>query len=105
MVNGSVSKWTPATSAVPLGSVLGPAQFDIFVSHMDSRIEGTLSEVGLGHNNVNSATKDGEMISPFVEDYDLSHFLGDYFCLLVERQAEITDLLIQMPTLCLSHTD
>lgn len=59
----------------------------------------------LGHSNVNSATEDGEMISPSEGDYDLSHLLGDYFCLLLERQAEVTDLLIQMSTLYLSYTD
>lgn len=38
MVNSSVSKWND----VPLGSLLGPMLFHIFVGDMDSWIEYTL---------------------------------------------------------------
>lgn len=74
--------------------MLGPGLFDIFVRDMDSWIKGSLSKVFLGHSNVNSAIEEGEIISPSEGDCDLSHLLGDYLCHLVERQAEVTDLLI-----------
>lgn len=44
IVNGVTLGWQLVTNRVPLGSILGPAVFNVFLSELDTGLEGTLNK-------------------------------------------------------------
>lgn len=44
IVNGVTLGWQLVTNRVPLGSILGPAVFNVFLSEFDTGLEGTLNK-------------------------------------------------------------
>ena len=108
VVNGSSSEWSPVTSGVPQGSVLGPLLFIVYINDIDegivSRISKFADDTKLGMDvsnpdNVERLKQDMERLGEWSEKWQMPFNLNKCKVMHIGYRNPNTDYVLQGQTL------